>query len=980
MFGLQRLALFSNPTCLVTLISFVRHKHHSINPKASHFVGLLNLCRTSEDLKPLKSFLLVHGLINHVSVTEQFFRSCFHLGASHLALSTFQQIKRPSLGLQNLMIRCLCNNGLYQDLLCVYLSSRVSGCPSDDFTFPFVIKACAALGAVKIGKEVHGVVFRTGFEQNLVIQTSLVDFYARTGGVEIARHVIDRIPQPDLVPWNALIAGYSSNGFDWEALDVFREIVSMDLKPNLSTLASIVPVCTRLGCIPAGNSLHVLAVKSGYLLNDFLVPALISMYAGDGNLCGARNLFDSVVVKNVAVWNAMISAYTQRQKPVLAFELFRWMLLVDIQPNLVTFVSIIPSCENSSSLSFGESLHARVVKHGSVNQLPVLTALVSMYAKLGSIDESRYLFEQVPSKNLLLWNSMISGYVCNGLWDFSLGIFREMQVSEFDPDAVSIVSILSTCSKLQADLLGRSAHAFSIRKGIHSNLNLSNALLAFYSDCHCLSHSITLFHKMPLRNAITWNTLISSCVHHGEMEEVVALNYQMQKEGFKMDLVTVTSILPSCSDEGNFGQGRAFHGYAIKHGFASDISMLNSLISMYCNCGDPDAGRLVFKAMPKRSVVSWNALMTGFKNHNLQNEVLAIFGQMIKGDQRPNYVTLLNLLPACYTQLQGKSIHAVAIRTGILHESPLLSSLMFMYARFDNHWACFLLFQMGNMEDISLWNAIMSVQIQAKNGENAVGFFCSLLQMGLQPDNVTLLNLVSACAQLNSLSLANSVMGCIIRKGFDKDLVISNALIDVHSRCGDISVARKLFDGLVKKDAVSWNVMINGYGLNGNGEAALDLFLHMKLSGIRPNGITFSSVLSACSHSGLVEQGRMVFKSMAEHGIVPQMEHYACMVDLLGRSGNLTEAYGIVRGLPCKPATSLLESLLGACRIHRNVELGEKIGGLLSELDPENSRPHVMLHNIYAAAGRWIDADRVRSRMEERRLRKLPGFSLVVGP
>ncbi|PRQ38934.1 putative pentatricopeptide [Rosa chinensis] len=233
------------------------------------------------------------------------------------------------------------------------------------------------------------------FEQNLVIQTSLVDFYARTGCVDTARQVIDRIPQPDLVPWNALIAGYSSNGFDWEALEVFREIV--------------------FRCVHASKSLHCFAVKFGYFSNDFLVPALISMYAGDGDTCGARKLFDSVVEKNVAVWNAMISAYTQRQEPVLAFELFRSMLLVDIRPNLVTFMSIIPSFENFISLSFGESLHACVVKHGSENQIPVLTALVSMYAKFGSIDESRYLFNQMQSKNLLLWNSMISGYVYNGL-------------------------------------------------------------------------------------------------------------------------------------------------------------------------------------------------------------------------------------------------------------------------------------------------------------------------------------------------------------------------------------------------------------------------------------------------------------------------------------------------------------------------------------------------------------------------------------
>ncbi|RXI07165.1 hypothetical protein DVH24_026301 [Malus domestica] len=905
--------------------------------------------------------------------------SCFHLGSSHLALSLFQQIQRPSLGLQNLVIRYLSNHGLYHELLYVYLHSGASGCPSDDFTFPFVIKACAALAVIRTGKEVHGVVIRTGFEQNLVIQTALVDFYAKTGCMGMARQVIDRIPQPDLVAWNALIAGYSSNGLNWEAFDVFGEILVMNLKPNLSTLATVIPVCTRLGCMHTGKSLHCFALKSGYLSNNFLVPALISMYAGDEDLCGARNLFDSVPEKNAVVWNAMISAYTQMQKAISAFEMFRCMLRVDLQPNFVTFVSVIPSCENSSSLSFGESLHACVIKHGSENQLPILTALVSMYAKLGDTDSSQYLFEPMPSKNLLLWNSMISGYVYNGLWNLSLGVFREMQFSGFVPDAVSIVSVLSACSKLEADLVGKSVHAFSIRKGFLSNLNLSNALLAFYSDCHRLSYSITLLREMPTKNSITWNTLISGCVHHCKMEKAVAFYHQMQKEGFQLDLVTLISILPSLGEKESLGQGMAIHGYAIKKGFSSDISMGNSLISMYCNCGDLDAGTLLFKVMPTRSVVSWNALMTGFRNHNLQNEVWVLFGEMIKDDERPNYVTLLNLLPACRTQLQGKSIHAVTFRTGIVEETPLHTSLMFMYARFENINSCLLQFQTGNMKDISLWNAFLSVQIQTKNSEIAVSFFRGLLRMGLEPDNVTVLSLVSACVQLNSLNLADSVTAYIIRKGFDKDLVISNALINMLARCGNILSARKLFEGLVEKDSVSWNVMINGYGLHGDGEGALDLFLQMKLSGVKPNGITYSSILSACSHCGLVEQGRLVFNSMAERGISPEIEHYACMVDLFGRTGNLTEAYGIVRALPFKPSTSMLESLLGACRIHEDVELGERIGRMLSESDPENSRSHVMLYNVYAAAGRWGDAERVRSEMEERHLRKVPGFSLVMG-
>lgn len=369
--------------------------------------------------------------------------------------------------------------------------------------------------------------------------------------------------------------------------------------------------------------------------------------------------------------------------------------------------------------------------------------------------------------------------------------------------------------------------------------------------------------------------------------------------------------------------------------------------------------------------------MTGFRYHNLQKKVLVLLGEMMKSGERPNSVTLLNLLGACYTQLQGKSIHSVAVISGIVQETPLLTSLMFMYARFDNTNSCLLLFQMGNMRDISLWNAIISVHIRTKNSKIAVASFSDLLQMGFEPDNVTVLSLISACVQLSSLSLAHSVMAYVIRKGFDKDLLISNALIDLHAKCGNILVARKLFDGLVEKDEVTWNVMINGYGLQGDGETAIDLFLQMKLSGTKPNGITYSSILSACSHSGLVEQGRMVYNSMAEHGISPKMEHYACMVDLLGRTGNLTEAYDIVKKLPCKPPTSILESLLGACRIHGNVELGEKISEMQSELDPENSRSHVMLHNIYAATGRWADAERVRSEMEDRQLRKVPGFSLL---
>ena len=423
----------------------------------------------------------------------------------------------------------------------------------------------------------------------------------------------------------------------------------------------------------------------------------------------------------------------------------------------------------------------------------------------------------------------------------------------------------------------------------------------------------------------------------------------------------------------------SLHGYTIKTGFACDVSLVNALISMYSNCGHINAGKFLFEVMPWRSIVSWNALMTGYRYHNLQNEVIASFCQMIWEGQKPNYVTLLNLLPACSTLLQGKSIHAFAVRTGIIVEIPIITSLISMYARYEITNSYLFLFGMGEKKDIALWNAVMSAYIKTRNAKEVVTFFCELLHARVEPDFITFLSLISACVQLSCLNLSNSIMAYIIQKGFDKHIVISNALIDLYARCGNISIAKKIFEDLPSKDAVSWSAMINGYGLHGDSNAALALLSQMKHSGIRPDGCTYTSVLSACSHGGFADQGWMIFNSMVEEGVPPRMEHYACMVDLLGRTGQLSEAYNFVEKLPCKPSISLLESLLGACRVHGNVELGEKISRLLFQLDPKNSGSYVMLYNIYAAAGRWMDANRVRSDMEERQLRKLPGFSLVEG-
>ncbi|KAL9255628.1 Pentatricopeptide repeat-containing protein [Drosera capensis] len=844
---------------------------------------------------------------------------------------------------------------------------------------PLRSRGCGVLNEVGLGREVHCNVLRNGYGGNVFVQSALVDFYCKIGRVGVARHVLDEMSEPDLVAWNAFVAGCWWNGLDCEAVGAVREVWMKGLRPNASTLASVVPVCGRLGYLDVGKSLHCYAMKTGFHLDELMSPALISLYGSNGDVIAARRLFDLSSVKSTVMWNSIINVHVQNLQPVVAHELFHHMLLAGFQPDRATFLSVIPCCEDLSGLSHSECIHVCAIKAGVESQAGVATTLISMYAKLGYLDAAKLVLDDVPDKDLLTWNSMISAYARNGDWVRTFASVRKLQSAGYFPDSISLISVLSSCCELEALLLGKSVHAFSIRKGLDSHLNLLNLLLAFYSRCHQLAYSFRLFETMDDRDSVSWNTMISGCVRNGENQKAVSLIQQMQHEGTKLDLVSLISILPSfnSTETNGLAQGMAVHGYAVKSGFASDVPLANAMITMYSNCDGLTAPMKLFNTMRQRCVVSWNSLMSAFLDQGLLDDVIALFRRMLNHNQKPDHVTLLNVVRACSNLLQGKSMHAFAVRTRAVIHTLLVSSMMFMYSRFGETASCFLLFESGDKQNISIWNAMISILVGAGEAQHAFGFFRDLLWTQLRPDHVTILGLVSACLQLNTVGFCHPILAFVIKKGFGNDVATSNALINLYAKCGDMAFARKLFEETPSKNSISWNIMISSYGSHGDGGAAVTLFWDMLDSGFRPEGATYLSVLSACSHSGLMEHTSNVLKSMLVNGTQPTMEHYACVLDLLCRTGELSEAYDMVRRLIGGASTSMLESLLGACMHYGNVELGIKLGELVIESAPDDAGSYVMLHNMYAAAGRYGDADRVRAHLEKRRLRKVVGFSFL---
>lgn len=374
-------------------------------------------------------------------------------------------------------------------------------------------------------------------------------------------------------------------------------------------------------------------------------------------------------------------------------------------------------------------------------------------------------------------------------------------------------------------------------------------------------------------------------------------------------------------------------------------------------------------------------LAWGYVHNECCEEALKLFSQMQITCLKPDNVTIVSILSACTYQRvieQGKQVHAHILKTGLEIDVSVGTALLTMYAECRSTDDAQKVFSKLHLRDFVSWSAMIAGYAQQGFGEESLKLFCQMQQAGMKPNQFIFASVLMACASLASLEQGTSIHGQIIKFGLLLDVFIGSALIDMYSKCGTIEYAKLVFDKMSQVDIVLWNSMIAGYCHHGHGSEALQLFKQMQHDSIQPDHITFVGVLSACSHVGLVDDGCYYFDSMSrEHGITPRMEHYACMVDLFGRAGLLNEAVNFIKIMPFRPGTVVFRTLLGACRTYGNIELGKHAAECLLENNPEDVATYVLLSNIYAAAGSWDEAVKVRRTMKDKGLIKDPGSSWI---
>ncbi|KAF3793039.1 Pentatricopeptide repeat-containing protein [Nymphaea thermarum] len=506
----------------------------------------------------------------------------------------------------------------------------------------------------------------------------------------------------------------------------------------------------------------------------------------------------------------------------------------------------------------------------------------------------------------------------------------------------SLLSLLRNCSTINQI---SQIHAQLVVHGFP----LHNHFIEKLAEFRCMDYARAIFDRLPVANDFSWNIMIKNYAVNGPPENSILLYCEMLQNSIKPSNFTFPMMLKACSHILAIEEGKQIHAHILKLG----------------------------------NVISWTALMGGYGQAGRPAEMVHLFVQMlISADKvNPNSATMVSLVSACSDLCNyelGRWICAFIDVNNVPLDITLTTALLGLYAKRGMIHKAQKMFDSLPGKNLVSWNAMINCYMQSMMPNEAIQLFDQMYEEGMEPNEITMVSLLSACAVLGALDLGKWLHLYINRSGLNLNVILGTALVDMYFKCGCVDNACHVFVKMPSKDAATWNSMISGLAIHGNSKDALTIFSQMMTVGWLPNDITFVGVLCACNHCGLVQEGLAYFTSMfKKYNITPKVEHYACLIDLLGRAGYVYEVISLVQSMPFEPDAVIWGSFLSACRIHNDVELADRIGQIVVTPVSSNHGSCILLSNIYAAAGWWKDVSVVRRQMKQIGLRKPAGSSWV---
>ncbi|KAK9061783.1 hypothetical protein SSX86_018966 [Deinandra increscens subsp. villosa] len=735
------------------------------------------------------------------------------------------------------------------------------------------------------------------------------------------------------------------------------------------------------------KKLHACTIIQGLETNSFLCSKLLTTYAFFGLLTESRLVFTRITNGSFSLWNSVFIGYFKAGEFDELLRVYSNFKQRKIGIHGSAFTFSLKSCIQLCRQELGKAIHVDILKFGFNTDRFVGSSLIGFYSMCKDMVDACKVFDEIAERDVVAYTSLITGYTHTDDHHASYNAFslvQHMQTDNLEPNRVTLVSLLQAASQLRLLNHGESIHAYAIRRGISCfDEVFKTSLMDMYIKCGAPNKATVVFSQISTKTTACWNVLIDGHLKSCQPFEALNLFSLMAQEGQNFDLISLSNGVLICASLGLLRVGKSIHGYMFRTGVQLDVVTKTALVDMYSKCNSCGKARAIFDALKDKDVISFNVIMAGYLQNGHAREAIKLFHDMRRSGLIENEATILTIVSA-FSDLkdirQGRSIHGFVITHGFESKTDIANQVMYLYVKCDYIDYARQVFDEIKHKDLVSWTSMMMGYENLGQASEVITLFYKMMNSKEQPnpDLVTLTCLLQAFCRLGCVSQIKEIHCHVIRVSMENEITIMNSLLTNYSKCGMYKTSRDLFGQMGTKCIASWNTMISASGMHGDCFGALELINRMKEEKIVPDDVTFMSALSSCSHAGLVEEGLNLFKIMKEeYGLVPGEEHYGCVVDLLGRAGQLKEAFDFLKCVPPTQSGSALGALVAACRVHGKSEMGEALGRWLLEFDPENSSSYGLVSNLYAENERWNEAAHIRATAKQRGLKMTTGRSLI---
>eukprot|EP00250_Pteridium_aquilinum_P021355 c25097_g16_i3 orf=100-2613(-) len=827
-----------------------------------------------------------------------------------------------------------------------------------------LLRLHGASKALSEGMATHDQIIRSIFEKDAFLDNLVVQMYGKCGALREAHILFTRMHQRDVFTWTFIISSYAYGRQEREALRFFDCMRHEAVLPSNITFVEALCACGKASLVGEGKRIHACLVGS---LNEWGViteNALLNFYGKCGSVKDAKEIFDKMKEKDTISWNTMLTAYNQQESHNEARQLFQAMLQQAFILNKITLTCLSDASMRDGALADSKRTHAYIVGCGLDSDVGVANTLVSMYARCGSLDNALLMFHDIHEPNVVSWTTIIAVHIQHKLCKDVFAILSQMLLQSVLPNIITFLNIISACASQEDLSNGKRVHTQVVACGYELDVLIGNALINLYGKCKVLENAKMIYDKMPVRDNVTWNSLITAYTQLGHSREVLRLFGEMHEGGISSDGVTLVCVLDACANELDLDEGKQVHACIYESWADLDSILGRALVHMYAKCGNIEDSREVFDKVCNRSVVLWTAMISAYVQHEQSHQATQIFEQMKVEGTIPDELAFCTALSACFGQrglAQGKWIHACIQGSITRIEALVGNALLSMYTKCGSFMDSKVVFKQLVNKSVILWTTMITACAQNGQPKQALRLFDQMQLDGVLPNLLTFSSLLDACASLAAMAEGNRIYELILVGGYEPDVVLGTALVNLYSKCGSVEDAHRVFDRMPERNAASWNSFITAYCQLGDTDNAGQLFQQMQSKGVRPDEITFLTIISSLSHAGLVDEALDYFMSMThDHALTPTVEHYNCLIDLFGRAGCLDKVEDMLTQLPCETTLHSWMSMLSACRVHVDVERGQRLAKSISKQETANHAPQVLLSNLYAAVGRFKEAETVR--------------------